>query len=249
MPTIDRTATMTSDSAPSPNATSASSIFGAGYEAYRAFDKATAEWATNSTQTGTLTYDFGVSPPTWAPTGYELTSQTSARMAKDWTFEGSNNGTDWTVLDTRTSQTAWGTNETRQYTFSNIVNYRYYRLNVSANNGDAILEVDEMTILAPDSTTTSTSTSTSTTSTSSSTSTTSTSTSTTSTSSSTSSSSSSSTSSSTSTTSTSSSTSTTSTSSSTSTTTSSSSSTSTTSTSSTTTFEGYSFRVTDGYES
>ncbi len=57
----------------------------------------------------------------------------------DWTFEGSTTGA-WggeeVVLDTQTGQSltaeVWA-----YYPFANTTQYRYYRLNVSANGGDA----------------------------------------------------------------------------------------------------------------
>ena len=61
---------------------------------------------------------------------------------KDWTFEGSADSASWTVLDTQTGVTDWEQATTsnyaekwKEYTFSNSTAYRYYRLNVSANNG------------------------------------------------------------------------------------------------------------------
>jgi hypothetical protein len=57
---------------------------------------------------------------------------------KDWTMEGSNNGTVWTTLDTVTNQTSWTAGEARAF-FCDTTNtaYRYFRLNISANNGSA----------------------------------------------------------------------------------------------------------------
>jgi len=56
---------------------------------------------------------------------------------KDWTFEGSNTGA-WggeeVVLDTITGE-SFTQQEWKDYTFSNSTSYRYYRINVTANNG------------------------------------------------------------------------------------------------------------------
>jgi hypothetical protein len=43
----------------------------------------------------------------------------TGRAPKSWTFEGSNNGEDWTVLDTQTSETGWSNGEERYYSFTN----------------------------------------------------------------------------------------------------------------------------------
>ena len=64
---------------------------------------------------------------------YALTSGGDApeRDPSNWTFEGSNNGTDWTILDTRTGEAFSGRGMTKTYTFSNSTNYTYYRLNIT----------------------------------------------------------------------------------------------------------------------
>lgn len=58
-----------------------------------------------------------------------------AYSPKDWTFEGSNDGSSWTTLDTRTGETM-GTSE-HTYTFTNSTSYQWYRVLISANNGGA----------------------------------------------------------------------------------------------------------------
>lgn len=78
---------------------------------------------------------------------YALTSGNDSpeRDPKDWTFEGSNNGTDWTVLDTRTGEDFSGRGMTKTYTFSNSTNYTYYRLNVAQmlDPGSTIFQMAE----------------------------------------------------------------------------------------------------------
>ncbi len=54
---------------------------------------------------------------------------------KSWTFEGSHDGEDWTVLDKVEGESNWGETEVRHYRFQNETYFRFYRLNVSANNG------------------------------------------------------------------------------------------------------------------
>ncbi|HEY5785863.1 MAG TPA: discoidin domain-containing protein [Microlunatus sp.] len=58
------------------------------------------------------------------------------RNIKDWTFEGSNNGSSWTTLETRTGVT-WPTAglDVKTFTFANTTPYRYYRINITANQG------------------------------------------------------------------------------------------------------------------
>ena len=57
------------------------------------------------------------------------------RAPKAWTFEGSNDGEDWTVLDTQTSETGWSNGEERYYSFTNGEAYKFYKYNCTALNG------------------------------------------------------------------------------------------------------------------
>jgi alpha-tubulin suppressor-like RCC1 family protein len=56
---------------------------------------------------------------------------------KDWTVEGSNDGSTWTVLDTRTNQpqVTAALAKIGTYTVSNSTSYSKYRLNVTENHG------------------------------------------------------------------------------------------------------------------
>lgn len=79
--------------------------------------------------------------------------QSNMRCPKDWTLEGSNNDVDWDVLDTVTGETGWAssTDEMRSYTADSPGYYRYYQLNVSANNGDSsYLNVGELELIEAD---------------------------------------------------------------------------------------------------
>jgi len=52
---------------------------------------------------------------------------------KSWYFQGSNNGSTWTTLDTRTSQTYDYPNvTTKEYEITNTTAYRFYRLQMTA---------------------------------------------------------------------------------------------------------------------
>lgn len=80
---------------------------------------------------------------------YTFTSgnDSPSRDPKDWNFEGSNDGTNWTVLDSRTGQTFAGRQQTVSYTFSNNTPYIYYRVNVTANNGDGLFQMTEWRVI------------------------------------------------------------------------------------------------------
>ena len=73
---------------------------------------------------------------------------------KDWTIEGSNDGTTWTVLDTRTNETysdtsLSGVNSGRKYTVSgNSTSYNRYRMDITANNGGTHVIMGEWKLFA-----------------------------------------------------------------------------------------------------
>lgn len=142
---IERTVTMSNNTTPSPFVASASNEGGGA--AYQAFDNADSQWVASAT-TGFLKLDFGSA--LWAVDEYRIEPQSTTRAPNAWTFEGSNNDTDWTTLDTQSGVTTWVTGTPKTYTFTNVVKYRYYRLNISANNGDGSnLEIDELEMYAP----------------------------------------------------------------------------------------------------
>lgn len=146
---LDKIPTMTGPSSPSGVA-SASEELGAPYEAWNAMDKnAGASWITNTAVTGWLKYDFGAGNSKTI-VKYTVRAEDISGIGnsfKTWTFEGSNNGTDWTVLDTQTNVAAWSNGEIRTYTFSNSTAYRYYRWNVSLNQGGSRVGTNEVTMM------------------------------------------------------------------------------------------------------
>ncbi|MCT4575078.1 MAG: phage tail protein [Alphaproteobacteria bacterium] len=71
---------------------------------------------------------------------------TTSIAPKNWTFQGSNDGSNWDVLDTVTNQTSWGGGETRSFSFKNVKAYSYYRIHITGNNGGTGLWIAEITI-------------------------------------------------------------------------------------------------------
>jgi len=62
----------------------------------------------------------------------------AARAPKNFTFQGSPDDSSWTTLDTQVNQTSWGSGETREFTLAdNTGLYKYFKVNITANNGDA----------------------------------------------------------------------------------------------------------------
>lgn len=129
--------TMTSTTAPSGTVIGLSG--GAGNEGWRAFDKIlnapTYLWVPSATvPKGWVGYTF---PTNQRIVIYAVTGAFAVdKSPKNWTFEGSNDATNWTVLDTQTN-ISFASNERKQFTTSNRTAYKSYRLNITVNNGNA----------------------------------------------------------------------------------------------------------------
>ncbi len=67
--------------------------------------------------------------------GGEGSSAAEQRAPNTWTFEGSDDGENWTLLDSRTGETGWANAEVRLYEFSNSHAYAHYRYSCTALNG------------------------------------------------------------------------------------------------------------------
>lgn len=76
---------------------------------------------------------------------YTLTSANDhpERDPLNWTLQGSNNGINWTTLDSQTNQDFAKRYQTRTFTFENNVGYTHYRFNMTNNNGST-LQLAEM---------------------------------------------------------------------------------------------------------
>lgn len=81
-----------------------------------------------------VTYDFG-SGNAKTIKRYRLTSANDApeRDPYNWTLEGSQNNTDFTVIDTRTAVAFGNRGETQEFRVDSPGSYRYYKLNISIN--------------------------------------------------------------------------------------------------------------------
>ena len=122
----------------------------------RPFDKLTGtKWLTaGGNSTGWLQYRF-LGEGAYAINAYSITSANDApgRDPRDWTLQGSHDGTNWVVLDTRVGE-SWqvGADEQRlvrhEFQFDNAIAYSYYKLDVTANNGDTnLMGFSEMELL------------------------------------------------------------------------------------------------------
>jgi hypothetical protein len=140
---------MTSNTTPLGQA-SASSEYSASGAAWNAFDPNSVNgWLTANTASGWLQYRFvceqlivsyGIVP--WSIDNFP------GRTPKDWTLQGSPDGVHWTVLDRRVNQSWPAAYVRRLFTVANPGVYRFYRLNVTANNGNSYLGIHDFALYA-----------------------------------------------------------------------------------------------------
>ncbi|RIU94788.1 glycoside hydrolase family 92 protein [Oceanobacillus picturae] len=79
---------------------------------------------------------------------YALTSANdyAGRDPQDWELLGSNDGENWTALDNRSEQSFEDRYERKLYEFDNDTAYQYYRLNITENHGESIIQLAELAI-------------------------------------------------------------------------------------------------------
>jgi hypothetical protein len=97
---------------------------------------ASTSWLTSAIGAGWAQYDFGSGNPKTVKR-YRLTAGNvfDERDPFSWTVKGSNNGTDFTVIDTRTAEGFFRRGEVREFRITSPGSYRYYRLDISVANG------------------------------------------------------------------------------------------------------------------
>ncbi|WP_427896042.1 alkaline phosphatase family protein [Kribbella sp. GL6] len=95
--------------------------------------------------TGSVTYELAKPA---VVVRYSLTSANDSpgRDPKDFTLQGSNDASTWTDLDKRTGQRFDSRYISNGFTFKNTAAYRYYRLNVTTNWGDPLLQLSDWDI-------------------------------------------------------------------------------------------------------
>ena len=147
---FDITPNMTSNNTPSPYVVAYSSQFDASHTGFYAFDGIidnTHRWA-SSTLPAWIRFDFGTAKTIkrYAITGM-VDSSVVNQNPKIWTFEGSNNATNWTVLDTQTDIINWSLGETKIFDITNDNSYRYYRLNITDANGQTFTSIVELEMM------------------------------------------------------------------------------------------------------
>ncbi|GGU80955.1 alpha-1 2-mannosidase [Lentzea flava] len=95
--------------------------------------------------TGWVTFDFSKHGAQTIKK-YSLSSANDAaeRDPRDWTLQGSNDGTNWTVLDTRTGENFPERFQTKVYDIASPASYLHYKLDITANHGANIVQIAEV---------------------------------------------------------------------------------------------------------
>lgn len=139
---------MTSNTAPSGTAAASGTALGA---PWNVFDRdAGTAWHSAAGGDGWISYTFPtphiiVGYAVQATSGLVTGTPVTDRAPKSWTFEGSNDGANWTVLDSQYSQSNWSAGEARYFRFTNTTAYTGYRINVTSNNGGGFVTIGELT--------------------------------------------------------------------------------------------------------
>ncbi|GGN99167.1 hypothetical protein GCM10010112_92730 [Actinoplanes lobatus] len=111
---------------------------------------ANTKWLARST-TGWVSYELAAPK---AITGYALTSANDAagRDPRDWSLQTSPDGQTWTDVDRRTGQTFPDRFQTRRFDLAAPQNAKFFRLNVTANSGEPLIQLAELRLFTADST-------------------------------------------------------------------------------------------------
>lgn len=113
--------------------------FGEGKE--KALDgQARTKWTANHPAWIQYKYAIGI-----RMSGYIITSANDNpnRDPKNWTVQGSNDGSSWTTVHTVTNNAWTDRFETQSFTISSPNYYQYYKLDVTANWGDSLMQLAE----------------------------------------------------------------------------------------------------------
>ena len=95
----------------------------------------TSKWYGYNAATGWLQYDFGAGNLQVVKRYSVAAADVADRDPKSWTFLGSQDGSTWTTLNSQSNQAFSVRYGVNIYNIGNTTAYRYYRLNITANNG------------------------------------------------------------------------------------------------------------------
>lgn len=80
---------------------------------------------------------------------YTMTSANDAsdRDPKNWALVASNDEQNWVELDVRNEEAFAARKETKRYDFANTTEYKYYRINITSNNGSSLFQLAEWRLI------------------------------------------------------------------------------------------------------
>ncbi|GAE05266.1 discoidin domain-containing protein [Paenibacillus sp. JCM 10914] len=123
----------------------ASTEGGSGYEAWRAFTDSNQNWG--SSTTGYPQWIGFTFNDLTKVNKYEVTNGNgtlSTRYPTSWTFEGSLDNLEWTVLDSRKGESWTGEKTAREFEFINSKAFKIYRLNISSGNNTISIGINRI---------------------------------------------------------------------------------------------------------
>ncbi|BCU79453.1 RICIN domain-containing protein [Luteolibacter sp. LG18] len=113
-----------------------------------------AKWyAGSNAGLGAIQYDQGAGR-TAKIKRYSITSANDvpARDPKDWQFQGSNDGTNWTTLDSRSNVSFPYRHWELFFAVASPASYRYHRLNITATGGENSTQIGDLSFLSDEGT-------------------------------------------------------------------------------------------------
>lgn len=113
--------------------------------AAKAFDaNPGSKWYGYNAPTGWIQYDFGAGNAQTVKRYTINSADVATRDPKDWNFLGSQDGTTWTTLDSQSNQSFSVRMQRSTYEIGNTTAYRFYRLDITANNGATGVAIAEL---------------------------------------------------------------------------------------------------------
>jgi hypothetical protein len=111
----------------------------------KAFDRNPgSKWYGYNAPTGWIQYDFGAGNEQVVKRYTINCADVDTRDPKNWNFLGSQDGSNWTTLDSQSNQSFAIRMGMNTYNIGNTTAYRYYQLQITANNGATGVAVAEL---------------------------------------------------------------------------------------------------------
>lgn len=147
--------TMSAATLPNGYVITESSAYSAGYAGWKAFNGNPTDpanrWSTSSGPTQWLQMQLPAARDVAAYTMQVRPDIQFGGIPATWTLSGSNDGSTWNVVDSRSNIT-WTAGEKKTFALSATVNYRYFRITITAVTGDTTLvTISGFNLLSPSS--------------------------------------------------------------------------------------------------